>query len=121
MRGLLVPEANIPAAMEIAEGGRSAVARPLTSKERERQSGPVNPDNAPTALDELILTVVVDNSTDTLSTVDPGIPQLPEVLSLLGQRARTLRAVPPQVLHPVVAPVQRRPPARIASPLRPPV
>jgi len=51
----------------------------------------VNPDIAPTALDELILTVVVDNATDTLSTVDAGIPQLPEVLSLLGRIPPTRR------------------------------
>ncbi len=36
-------------------------------------------------LDELTLTVVVDNETDTLSSVDPGVPQLPEMASLLGR------------------------------------
>jgi 7,8-dihydropterin-6-yl-methyl-4-(beta-D-ribofuranosyl)aminobenzene 5'-phosphate synthase len=34
-------------------------------------------------LDELRLTVVVDNETDTLSSIDEGIPQLPEVAGLL--------------------------------------
>ena len=37
-------------------------------------------------LDELTLTVVVDNETDTLSSVDPGVPQLPEVASHLVRR-----------------------------------
>ena len=37
-------------------------------------------------LDELTLTVVVDNETDTLSSVDPGVPQLPEVVSHLARR-----------------------------------
>jgi 7,8-dihydropterin-6-yl-methyl-4-(beta-D-ribofuranosyl)aminobenzene 5'-phosphate synthase len=36
-------------------------------------------------LDELELVVVVDNETDTLSSVDAGLPQLPEVVSLLGR------------------------------------
>jgi 7,8-dihydropterin-6-yl-methyl-4-(beta-D-ribofuranosyl)aminobenzene 5'-phosphate synthase len=35
-------------------------------------------------LDELIITVVVDNATDTLSSVSPGIPQLPEIVFLLS-------------------------------------
>ena len=39
----------------------------------------------PVALDELLLTVVVDNETDTLSSVDAGVPQLPELASLLGR------------------------------------
>ncbi len=34
----------------------------------------------PPALDELVLTVVVDNATDTLSSVAPGVPQLPEAV-----------------------------------------
>jgi len=37
-------------------------------------------------LDQLTLTVVVDNETDTLSSVDSGVPQLPEVASHLGRR-----------------------------------
>ncbi len=37
-------------------------------------------------LDELRLTVVVDNETDTLSSVDVGVPQLPEVASHLMRR-----------------------------------
>jgi 7,8-dihydropterin-6-yl-methyl-4-(beta-D-ribofuranosyl)aminobenzene 5'-phosphate synthase len=36
-------------------------------------------------LDELTLTVVVDNETDTLSSIDAGIDQVPEVASLLGR------------------------------------
>lgn len=36
-------------------------------------------------LDQLELVVVVDNETDTLSSVDPGLPQLPEIVSLLGR------------------------------------
>src|SRR4051812_4388181 len=36
-------------------------------------------------LDELDLVVVVDNETDTLSSIDAGIPQLPEVASLLSR------------------------------------
>ena len=35
-------------------------------------------------LDELVVTVVVDNATDTLSSIPPGIPQLPELAHLLG-------------------------------------
>jgi 7,8-dihydropterin-6-yl-methyl-4-(beta-D-ribofuranosyl)aminobenzene 5'-phosphate synthase len=35
-------------------------------------------------LDDLTITVVVDNATDTLSSVAPGIPQLPEMVHLLG-------------------------------------
>jgi len=35
------------------------------------------------ALDELRIVVVVDNETDTLSTVDPGVPQLPELAQLI--------------------------------------
>lgn len=36
-------------------------------------------------LDALRLTVVVDNETDTLSSVDEGVPQVPEVAGLLGR------------------------------------
>jgi 7,8-dihydropterin-6-yl-methyl-4-(beta-D-ribofuranosyl)aminobenzene 5'-phosphate synthase len=36
-------------------------------------------------LDELELVVIVDNETDTLSSVDDGLPQQPEVVSLLGR------------------------------------
>jgi 7,8-dihydropterin-6-yl-methyl-4-(beta-D-ribofuranosyl)aminobenzene 5'-phosphate synthase len=36
-------------------------------------------------LDALTLTVIVDNETDTLSSVDAGIPQVPEVVDLLGR------------------------------------
>jgi len=38
-------------------------------------------DTAP--LDEVRLTVVVDNETDTLSSIDPGVPQVPEAVGLL--------------------------------------
>lgn len=34
-------------------------------------------------LDSLELTVVVDNETDTLSSIDPGVDQIPEIASLL--------------------------------------
>jgi 7,8-dihydropterin-6-yl-methyl-4-(beta-D-ribofuranosyl)aminobenzene 5'-phosphate synthase len=40
-------------------------------------------------LDELTLTVVVDNETDTLSSVDPGVPQLSEVVSHVSRRPPT--------------------------------
>jgi 7,8-dihydropterin-6-yl-methyl-4-(beta-D-ribofuranosyl)aminobenzene 5'-phosphate synthase len=36
-------------------------------------------------LDELRLTVVVDNETDTLSSIDPGVPQVPEAVGLLAR------------------------------------
>jgi 7,8-dihydropterin-6-yl-methyl-4-(beta-D-ribofuranosyl)aminobenzene 5'-phosphate synthase len=42
-----------------------------------------------TPLDELTLTVVVDNETDTLSSVDAGVPQLPEVVSHVVRRSPT--------------------------------
>jgi 7,8-dihydropterin-6-yl-methyl-4-(beta-D-ribofuranosyl)aminobenzene 5'-phosphate synthase len=35
-------------------------------------------------LDELLVTVVVDNTTDTLSSIPAGIPQLPEIAHLLA-------------------------------------
>ncbi len=44
-----------------------------------------------TPLDELTITVVVDNETDNLSSIDAGIPQLPEVVSLLRRIAPTRR------------------------------
>ncbi len=40
-------------------------------------------------LDELLLTVVVDNETDTLSSIDPALPQQPEVATHL-QRVPTI-------------------------------
>jgi 7,8-dihydropterin-6-yl-methyl-4-(beta-D-ribofuranosyl)aminobenzene 5'-phosphate synthase len=43
-------------------------------------------------LDELTITIVVDNTTDTLSSIGPGIPQLPELAYLLG-------SVPPSGQH----------------------
>jgi 7,8-dihydropterin-6-yl-methyl-4-(beta-D-ribofuranosyl)aminobenzene 5'-phosphate synthase len=36
------------------------------------------------ALDELTITVIVDNATDTLSSIAPGVPQRPEMAYLLG-------------------------------------
>ena len=42
------------------------------------------PDAAAPELDELTITIVVDNSTDTLSSIAPGVPQLPEMAYLLG-------------------------------------
>jgi 7,8-dihydropterin-6-yl-methyl-4-(beta-D-ribofuranosyl)aminobenzene 5'-phosphate synthase len=44
---------------------------------------PANPRLRSVELDELLLTVVVDNATDTLSSVAAGIPQQPEALHLL--------------------------------------
>ena len=43
-------------------------------------------------LDQLTITIVVDNATDTLSSIAPGMPQLPEVAYLLG-------GVPPTGQH----------------------
>lgn len=42
-------------------------------------------------LDELVVTVIVDNETDNLSSTDAGIPRLPEVASLLGRIPPTRR------------------------------
>ena len=39
----------------------------------------------PVELDELRLLVVVDNETDTLSSVDAGVPQMPEAANLLAR------------------------------------
>ena len=44
------------------------------------------------SLDTLTLTVIVDDETDTLSSVDAGLPQVPEVVGLLGRVAPTRRA-----------------------------
>lgn len=44
------------------------------------------------ALDELVITVVVDNATDTLSTVAPGLPQHPELIGHLGRVEPTTSA-----------------------------
>ena len=44
------------------------------------------PDVAP-ELDELLITIVVDNATDTLSSIGPGLPQLPELAGLFGSVA----------------------------------
>ena len=35
-------------------------------------------------LDDLTITIVVDDATDTLSSIDPGMPQTPEIAYLLG-------------------------------------
>ncbi len=43
-----------------------------------------SPDIAVPELDELTITIVVDNVTDTLSSISEGIPQLPELAYLLG-------------------------------------
>ena len=55
---------------------------------------PVTPpmDAAPPELDELTITIVVDNATDTLSSIPPGLPQLPEIAYVLG-------SVPPSGLQ----------------------
>lgn len=43
-------------------------------------------------LDELTVTVVVDNSTDSLSSIGPGVPELPEIFFLLS-------SIPPSRQH----------------------
>src|SRR6188472_3176940 len=43
-------------------------------------------------LDQLTITIVVDNAADTLSSIAPGMPQLPEIAYLLG-------GVPPSGHH----------------------
>lgn len=55
---------------------------------------------AVTELDELHLLVVVDNETDTLSSVDEGVPQLPEVAHLAARTppAREIDGLPCQVV-----------------------
>ena len=54
----------------------------------------MTPDPAAAAppLEELTITIVVDNATDTLSSIAPGIPQLPEMAYLLGE-------IPPSGQH----------------------
>lgn len=41
------------------------------------------------ALDELEILVVIDNETDTLSSVDEGLPQIPEVVQVAARRPST--------------------------------
>lgn len=50
------------------------------------------PEAAAPELDELTITIVVDNATDTLSSIAPGGPQLPEMAFLLG-------GIPPSGQH----------------------
>jgi 7,8-dihydropterin-6-yl-methyl-4-(beta-D-ribofuranosyl)aminobenzene 5'-phosphate synthase len=50
------------------------------------------PEVAAPELDELTITIVVDNMTDTLSSIAPGVPQLPEMAYLLG-------SIPPSGKH----------------------
>jgi 7,8-dihydropterin-6-yl-methyl-4-(beta-D-ribofuranosyl)aminobenzene 5'-phosphate synthase len=50
------------------------------------------PASAAPELDELTVTIIVDNATDTLSSIGSGIPQLPEMASLLG-------SIPPSGQH----------------------
>ena len=50
------------------------------------------PDVVAPELDELTITIVVDNATDTLSSIAPGMPQLPEMAYLLG-------GIPPSGRH----------------------
>jgi len=52
----------------------------------------MSPAAALTELDALDLLVVVDNETDTLSSVDDGLPQIPEIMHLLTRR-------PPERVH----------------------
>jgi 7,8-dihydropterin-6-yl-methyl-4-(beta-D-ribofuranosyl)aminobenzene 5'-phosphate synthase len=49
----------------------------------------MEPTARPPALDELVLTVLVDNETDSLSSIDEGIPQLPEIATHLARVAPT--------------------------------
>lgn len=49
------------------------------------------PVDTPVPLDALELLVVVDNETDTLSSVDPGVPQLPEIAGALARLPPTRR------------------------------
>jgi 7,8-dihydropterin-6-yl-methyl-4-(beta-D-ribofuranosyl)aminobenzene 5'-phosphate synthase len=43
------------------------------------------PGSGPLPLDDLTITIVIDNTTDTLSSIQPGVPELPEMAYLLGQ------------------------------------
>ena len=40
-------------------------------------------------LDDLTITIVVDNATDTLSSIARGVPQVPEIAYLLGRTPPT--------------------------------
>jgi 7,8-dihydropterin-6-yl-methyl-4-(beta-D-ribofuranosyl)aminobenzene 5'-phosphate synthase len=44
-----------------------------------------NPSQPTVELDELRLLIVVDNETDTLSSIDDGVPQVPEVAGLIAR------------------------------------
>src|SRR6476469_3744995 len=57
-----------------------------------RTSTPMTPLASSAGLDQLTITIVVDNATDTLSSIAPGIAQLPEIAYLLG-------GVPPSGEH----------------------
>ena len=48
---------------------------------------PTEHEATPPELDELTITILVDNTTDTLSSIAPGAPQLPELAYLLGSIA----------------------------------
>lgn len=50
------------------------------------------------ALDSLELLVVMDNETDTLSSVDEGIPQIPEVAQLSARRYLRTRPLRPYIV-----------------------
>ena len=64
---------------------RRAGTRRRARRRRLWDHGPMTPsDPVAPALDELTITVVVDNATDTLSSIAPGVPQLPEMAYLLG-------------------------------------
>src|SRR4029453_2890682 len=69
---------------------------PCGSRDRRRwlwDHESMTPDSAVApALDELTITIVVDNATDTLSSISAGMPQLPEMAYLLG-------GVPPSGQH----------------------
>ncbi len=45
--------------------------------------------NGVVELEELDIVVVVDNETDTLSSVDEGVPQIPEMIHTAARRPPT--------------------------------
>jgi 7,8-dihydropterin-6-yl-methyl-4-(beta-D-ribofuranosyl)aminobenzene 5'-phosphate synthase len=72
-------------AVNHVDNGREGAAKVASGQERA-----MNPTEIP-ALDALDLLVVVDNESDTLSSVDKGVPQLPELGRLV---ARVLHRAP---------------------------
>src|SRR4029078_11459194 len=72
----------VPAHHPPSPGERS---RRLAGTDHRGNHGPMQTGAGPGAaeLDELLITVVVDNATDTLSSIPDGIPQGPEMVHLL--------------------------------------